>query len=162
MNGVLTVKLVPTTTASAGANYQVTYNSQGVFQFSQVWAVPPSSVPLRVADVLVSTGPVVGGGGGAGGITGPIQISDVIGLNNALALASPQKGPGFALGRAAVIDANGLIVTAHRVIWADCVRVDGSSGPCGGNGGGLLPLYSDARGSGGCCKRIEYHVRAGL
>src|ERR1700676_4790436 len=47
VNGVLNVKLVPTTTASAGANYHVTYNSQGQFQFSQIWAVPPSSVVLR-------------------------------------------------------------------------------------------------------------------
>src|SRR6202050_5896352 len=62
VNGVLSVQLVPTTTASAGANYQVTYNSQGVVQFSQVWAVPPSSVALTVADVLVSTGTGVGGG----------------------------------------------------------------------------------------------------
>jgi hypothetical protein len=41
VNGVLKVQLVPTTTASAGANYQVTYNSEGQFQFNQVWAVPP-------------------------------------------------------------------------------------------------------------------------
>src|SRR5580693_9787872 len=87
VNGVLNVQLVPTTTASAGANYQVTYNSQGQFQFSQIWAVPPSSVTLRVKDVLVSEGTVVGGGGGAGGITGnPVQISDVVGLSNALAV----------------------------------------------------------------------------
>src|SRR5258708_18009707 len=39
VNGVLNVKLVPTTTASAGANYQVTYNSQGPVQFSQEWPV---------------------------------------------------------------------------------------------------------------------------
>ena len=65
VNGVLSVELVPTTTASAGANYQVTYNSQGQFQFSQVWAVPPSSIPVegsaRESDVLVSSGTVIGG-----------------------------------------------------------------------------------------------------
>lgn len=144
VNGVLSVQLVPTTTASAGANYQVTYNSQGVYQFTQTWAVPPSSVPLRVADVLVSTGTVVsGGGGGAGGITSsPVQISDVVGLTNALALV-PQKGLNFALGRAAVINTSGQIDGAAGNV-ADCVRVDGSSGPCGGNAGGILPLYSDA------------------
>ena len=76
VNGVLNVQLVPTTTASAGANYQVTYNSQGQFQFSQVWAVPPSSIPLKVSAVLVSSGTVVGGGGGgAGALTGNIPIS---------------------------------------------------------------------------------------
>jgi hypothetical protein len=60
VNGVLNVKLVPTTTASAGAQYNITYNSRGVNQFTQVWAVPPSSVTLRVRDVLVSQGTVVG------------------------------------------------------------------------------------------------------
>lgn len=144
VNGVLSVKLVPTTTASAGANYQVTYNSQGVFQFSQVWAVPPSTVVLRVKDVLVSEGTVIGGGGGAGGISSsPIQISDVVGLVNALSTLT-QKGAAFALGRAAVINSSGQIDGAAGNL-GDCVRVDGSSGPCGGGGGGgLVPAYADA------------------
>jgi hypothetical protein len=142
VNGVLFVKLVPTTTASAGANYNVTYNSKGVDQFSQVWAVPPSSVPLTVADVLVSTGTVVGGGGGAGGITtSPVQITDVVGLSNALANL-PQKGINFALGRAAVINSSGQIDGASGNP-GDCVLVDGNSGPCGGGGGGILPQFSD-------------------
>lgn len=144
VNGVLTVQLVPTTTASAGANYKVTYNSQGVFQFSQVWAVPPSTVPLKVSAVLVSEGTVIGGGSGAGGIgSSPIQISDVVGLVNALATL-PQKGAAFALGRAAVINSSGQIDGASGNA-NDCVRVDGSSGPCGGSGsGGIAPTYSDA------------------
>jgi hypothetical protein len=143
VNGVLSVQLVPTTTASAGANYSVTYNSQGVYQFSQTWAVPPSSVPLRVASVLVSSGTVIGGGsgGGAGSITSTVTISEVVGLTNALALL-PQKGVNFALGRAAVIDTSGMIDGASGSL-GDCVRVDGSSTPCGGNTGGILPLYSD-------------------
>ena len=141
VNGVLHVLLVPTTTASAGANYQVTYNSQGVFQFSQVWAVPPSSVPLTVADVLVSTGTVIGGGGGSGPITtSPVQISNVVGLNNALANLV-QKGIGFALGTAAVINTSGQISSATGNP-TDCVMVNGNSGPCGG-GGGVSPQYSD-------------------
>src|SRR5712691_1470447 len=56
VNGVLRVQLVPTTTASGGAQYNSTFNSGGRNQFTQVWAVPPSSVPLRVRDVLVSQG----------------------------------------------------------------------------------------------------------
>lgn len=143
VNGVLNVQLVPTTTASAGANYQVTYNSQGVYQFSQVWAVPPSTVVLRVKDVLVSEGTVVGGGGGPSPVTGTIQISDVTGLVNALANLT-QKGAAFALGRAAVINSSGQIDGAAGNS-GDCVRVDGSSGPCGGSGGGgLVPAYADA------------------
>jgi hypothetical protein len=140
VNGVLFVKLVPTTTASAGANYQVTYNSQGEFQFSQVWAVPPSSIPLRVSAVLVSSGTVVGGGGGgAGGITGSIPISGVTGLAAALAVL-PMEGIGYAPGLAAVINASGQLTGATGNL-GDCVKVDGSSGPCGG--GGVLPQFSD-------------------
>src|SRR5512147_2189311 len=60
VNGVLRVQLVPTTTATAGAQYSVTYNSQGIDQFTEVWAVPPSALPLRVRDVRVSSGTVIG------------------------------------------------------------------------------------------------------
>ncbi len=140
VNGVLKVQLVPTTTASAGANYQVTYNSQGQFQFSQVWAVPPSSFPLRVSAVLVSSGTVVGGGGGGPApITGTIPISSVIGLTSALAVL-PIEGVGFAPGLAAVINASGQLTGASGNL-GDCVKVDGSSGPCGG--GGVLPQFQD-------------------
>lgn len=140
VNGVLNVQLVPTTTASAGANYQVTYNSQGVYQFSQVWAVPPSSIPLRVSAVLVSSGTVVGGGGGgAGAITGSIPISGVTGLAAALAVL-PTEGIGYAPGLAAVINASGQLTGASGNL-GDCVKVDGSSAPCGG--GGVLPQFSD-------------------
>jgi hypothetical protein len=139
VNGVLNVQLVPTTTASAGANYQVTYNSEGVFQFNQVWAVPPSSIPLKVSAVLVASGTVVGGGGGGvGAITGTVTISQVTGLTNALAVV-PVEGVGYAPGLAAVINASGQIAGASGNL-ADCVRVDGSSGPCGG---GVLPQFSD-------------------
>jgi hypothetical protein len=139
VNGVLSVKLVPTTTASAGANYQVVYNSKGQFQFSQVWAVPPSAFVLRVKDVLVSEGTVVGGGGGPSPITtAPVQISDVVGLATALSVNS-QKGVAFVLGRAAVINASGQIDGASGNL-ADCVHVDGGTGACGGGGGGGFPI----------------------
>ena len=140
VNGVLNVQLVPTTTASAGANYQVTYNSQGQFQFNQVWAVPPSSIPLKVSAVLVSSGTVVGGGGGgAGELSGTIPMSSVIGLTSALAVL-PIEGVGYAPGLAAVINASGQLSGASGNL-GDCVKVDGSSGPCGG--GGVLPQFSD-------------------
>src|ERR1017187_3507280 len=51
VNGVLSVQLVPTTTASAGAQYNITYASGGVNQFTEIWAVPPSTPRLRVRDV---------------------------------------------------------------------------------------------------------------
>ena len=138
VNGVLKVALVPTTTASAGAQYNITFNSQGVNQFTQVWAVPPSSATLRIRDVLVSQGTVVG----PLPITTAIQISDVTGLENQLILR-PQAGVGFTLGRAAVINSSGQIDGASGNL-SDCVRVDGSSGPCGGgSGSGILPSFSD-------------------
>lgn len=137
VNGVLEVALVPTTTASAGAQYNVTFNQNGVNQFTQVWAVPPSSTILHIRDVLVSTGTVVG----PAPLTSAVQISDVVGLLNALALTA-QKGIGFTLSRAAVIDDSGLIDGASGNL-SDCVRVDGSSGPCG-TSGGVYPGFSDS------------------
>ena len=60
VNGSLKVQLVPTTNASPGAQYNVTYNSKGKNLFTETWAVPPSDVPLRVRDVRIATGTVVG------------------------------------------------------------------------------------------------------
>jgi hypothetical protein len=135
----LYVQLVPTTTATPGAQYNVTFATQGgTPQFTEVWAVPPSSVPLRVRDVLVSTGSVVG----PPPITSsPTQIGDVVGLTNALSVR-PTEGVGFAIGRAAIINTAGQIEGAVGNV-GDCVHVDGSSGACGG-GGGLASLYSDS------------------
>jgi len=138
VNGVLRVQLVPTTTATAGAQYNVTYDdTQGTALFSEVWSVPPSLTPLRVRDVRVSSGTVVG----PSPITSaPIQIGDVVGLQNALNLL-PTEGVGFAPSRAAIINSAGMIEGAAGNV-GDCVHVDGSSGSCGG-GGTLGYLYSD-------------------
>jgi hypothetical protein len=137
VNGVLSVQLVPTTTASAGAQYNVTYNSNGVNQFTEVWAVPPSTVSLRISAIRVSKGTVVG----PLPVTAPVQIADITGLENELALR-PLEGVGFTVGRAAVINASGQIDGAAGNL-SDCVRVDGSSGVCGSGGGGLLPSFAD-------------------
>jgi hypothetical protein len=56
VNGVLKVQLVPTTNASPGANYQVMYSSAGQYQFTETWAVPPSTATLQVKDVRVGIG----------------------------------------------------------------------------------------------------------
>jgi hypothetical protein len=140
VNGVLQVELVPTTTASAGAQYNITYNSRGVNQFTEIWAVPPSDVVLRVRDVRISQGTVVG----PPPLVTPVQISDVVGLQNELAIR-PMKGVGFAIGRTAIINQAGQIDGAVGNL-SDCVSVDGSSGPCGtgGGGSGVLPSFSDA------------------
>src|SRR5579872_764154 len=96
VNGVLKVALAPTTTGSAGAQYEVTFNYAGIDQFSEIWAVPPSTVPLRVRDVLVSAGSVVG----PPPVTALVQISDVVNLTTELGVRA-MDGVGFALGRTA-------------------------------------------------------------
>src|SRR5262249_35836886 len=127
-----------TTNASAGANYAVRYNSNGVTQFTETWAVPPSNVTLRIRDVRVGVGSIVG----PPPVTSPVQISDVVGLINELA-NRPQKGVGFAISRPAIINQAGQLDGASGSL-GDCIRVDGSSGPCGGGGGGgIAPLFSD-------------------
>jgi hypothetical protein len=148
VNGVLNVKLVPTTTATPGAQYNITYNSGGAIQFTEAWAVPPSALTLRVRDVRVSSGSVVG----PPPVVSPVQIGDVVGLSNALAVR-PAEGVGFAIGRAAVINQAGQIDGAAGSL-GDCVRVDGSSGPCAA-GGGLLPSFSDGETPGGAVDGIN-------
>ena len=115
VNGVLNVQLVPTTTASAGAQYNVTFNNAGVNQFTQVWAVPPSTVPLNVRAITVSPGTVVGPT-----TSTPISISDVTGLENELTIR-PQQGVDFAPGRAAIINSSGQIDGASGNL-TNCVR----------------------------------------
>src|SRR5689334_21351353 len=107
VNGTLRVQLVPTTTASAGAQYTVTYNSRGINQFTEIWAVPPSTVPLRVRDVRVSTGVIIG----PPPVISPVQIADIVGLPSELSVR-PMKGVGFGIGRAAVINQAGQVDAA--------------------------------------------------
>lgn len=137
VNGVLNVRLVPTTNASAGANYTVKYNSNGKYAFTETWAVPPSNTVLRVRDVRVSTGTVVG----APAATTQVSISDVTGLSTELSIR-PSRGVAFVPSRAAVINTAGQIDGAAGNL-SDCVRVDGSSGPCGG-GSGIIPTFVDS------------------
>jgi hypothetical protein len=137
VNGTLKVQLVPTTTATAGAQYNVRYNSRGINDFTEVWAVPPSTVTLRVRDVRASQGAIVG----PPPVVSPVQIPDVVGLSNELALR-PLKGVGFGIGRAAVINQGGQLDAASGSL-SDCVRVDGTSGPCGNGSGGVLPSFVD-------------------
>src|SRR5258706_2673180 len=137
VNGALSVQLVPTTNGSAGAQYIVVYNSRGRTQFTEIWAVPPSSFPLRVRDVRVTSGPVIG----PPPVTSPVQVAAVVGLSKELAVR-PMKGVSFTIGRAAIINQAGQIDGASGNL-GDCVRVDGSSGPCGGGGGGVAALFAD-------------------
>jgi hypothetical protein len=138
VNGALRVRLAPTTSASAGAQYKITYNASGINQFTETWAVPSTSNMLRVRDVRIASGTVVG----PPPVTTPVQISDVVGLSNELDVR-PMRGASFGLGRGAVINSSGLIDGASGSL-SDCLHVDGSSGPCGaGGGGGLAGTFAD-------------------
>jgi hypothetical protein len=135
--GNLMVELVPTTNATPAGYYSVTFVGSGNNQFTQTWAVPPSTRPLRVQDVLTSPSP-----SSSSLITGspPIPESNVIGLLADLA-ARPVAGPSYATG-AAYIDSSGFLEAVSGSV-SDCVHVDGSSGPCGAGGGTPGPSFSD-------------------
>ncbi len=137
-NGVLYTQLVPTTNAHTAVVYTVKYTSFGVTQFSEAWAVSPSSIPLRVRDVKLPPGSV---SGSAPQVTTVIGIGDITGLQNALNVR-PVLGTSFGVSRAAVIDATGAINAAPGNV-SDCLHVDGSSAPCGGVAAGAT-AFADA------------------
>jgi hypothetical protein len=139
IDGNLRLQLVPSSTATSPIVYTVTYNSDGLVQFQENWSVPPSATPLRIRDVRVaaSSNSTSSGGssgsnnnGTSGGLSSAIPESQVTGLLADLA-TRPTKGPSFAAGRTAVVDASGLLEAATGNA-TDCMHVDGSSGPCGG------------------------------
>ena len=133
VDGNLRVQLVPTTSSTPPVYYTVRYNSDGRIQFEETWSVPSSAQALRVRDVRApspgNAGAETGGGGTGGTGGGPVQESDVVGLIADLG-ARPLKGPGYAAGRVVLVNALGALESASGGA-TDCVRVDGSSGPCG-------------------------------
>jgi hypothetical protein len=139
-NGNLFVQLVPTTTSQTVASYMVVYNTAGRTQFTEYWVVPPSNAPLRVRDVRLAPGGVTTSGALAANAT-TVQIADVLGLQNALNLRLT-SGTAFGVSRAAVINAIGAVDGAIGNL-SDCLRVDGTSGPCG-TGGGSSGTFVDA------------------
>jgi hypothetical protein len=134
VDGNLRVQLVPTTTSTPTTYYSAKYNSNGRIQFEETWSVPSSVQPLHVRDVRVATPSNVAGAD----TSAPAQESDIVGLIADLG-ARPLKGPGFAAGRVAVVDALGALESAGGNA-TDCVHVDGSSGPCGS---GATPSFVD-------------------
>ena len=139
VNGNFVVRLVPTTNATPAATYNVVYNSDGKVQFQESWAVPPSSKPLRIRDVRISSPSGVSSGGSA------TQESDIVGLVADLN-SRPIEGPGYATGRVLVSNAIGQLEAVSGNL-SDCVRVDGSSGACGS--ATSVPGYTDAETPGG-------------
>lgn len=90
-NGALSILLVPSTTASAGASYAAFYNSNdGLTTWTETWQVPPSTTPLTLSQVRQSSssggsGSTGTGGTGTGSITLPLPMTQVSGLSAALA-----------------------------------------------------------------------------
>lgn len=139
VGGNLMVALVPSTNATPAGYYTVTFVSAGNDQFTETWAVPPSTVPLRVQAVMVPVGSVA-----APLAAGNSQIpeSSVIGLLADLA-ARPMEGATWSTGRVAMIDGTGALAAVAGIV-SDCVHVDGSSGPCGTGGSGAAgPNFTD-------------------
>ncbi len=126
-NGVLYVQLIPSTNANTPVVYAVQYNSDSKVVYSETWAVPPSTIPLRVRDVRLAPGSITGSAPPSSSLS--VQISDVTGLQNALNIR-PSMGAAFTIGRAAVINSGGSIDGAVGNP-SDCLHVDGSAGACG-------------------------------
>lgn len=139
VNGSIRVQLVPTTNATAGAYYEVRYNSNGKIQFTEYWSVPPSSVALRLRDIRIN-GPL-SSIQDTPPVNTAILIPDISGLREELD-ARPVKGPGYSVSRAAVINGSGEL---ESVLGAedDCVHVDGTSGPCGTGDASASIVYVD-------------------
>jgi hypothetical protein len=144
VDGNLRVKLVPTTGSIPPTVYSVTYNSGGSVQFYEIWAVPTSARPIRLSDVRVAASTVLTAAPTlraaaptvraaaftvtSSSATDSIDESDVVGLTADLT-ARPIKGPGYAINSVAIVNATGGLESATGNV-ADCVHVDGSSGPC--------------------------------
>lgn len=126
VDGQFRVQLVPNAGVTPPAYYTVKYSSDGKIQFEETWSVPASARAVRVRDVRVTAPAQLDTG------TAPIQQSDVVGLTAELN-ARPMRGAGYAPGRVAVVGPTGAIESASGND-SDCVRVDGSAGPCGGAG----------------------------
>jgi hypothetical protein len=127
IDGNLRVQLIPSTTATPAVTYSVTYNSDGLVQFREFWAVPSSPRPLRVRDVRVASNTT-------GTVSAPVttgatsvQESDVVGLVADLG-SRPLKGAAFAAGRVAMMNSSGML-DAVTGTPTDCVHVDGTSAP---------------------------------
>ncbi len=129
--GLLRVKLVPTTTALAAASYMVMYLVDGKLTNTEVWSVPASGSPVAVRTVRTSQSPIT-----APPADTAMQIADILGLSDALS-ERPTKAGGYLPGRVLVPDSNGDL-SGLNGSPDQCVRGDGSLGPCGSN-----PVFID-------------------
>lgn len=145
VDGSLFVKLVPTTTAPLAAYYSVRYVADGAVESSEFWSVPPSDSPLNVGAVRILWPPVAGLPPAEDIV---VEIADVNGLPEALD-NRPTKGLSYLPSRAAVIGSTGEIEGGSGAP-GDCIRVDGSSGPCG-----VAPGFVDSEAPSGAIDGIN-------
>jgi|GEM_PF-1194496 len=139
VNGALDVTLAATQDMGYTAFYRVRYFSSGRVRYTEYWDVPKSTTPQNVAGVRMSGIPSggSGNGGGTGGDGGggifalPIGQEDVIDLPGDLE-DRPVKGPNFFPSRAVFVNPEGAL-EAISGSPTDCVRVNGTSVPCGSN-----------------------------
>ncbi|MBM3783961.1 MAG: hypothetical protein FJW30_06340 [Acidobacteria bacterium] len=138
VDGSLRVRLVPTSNASAGAHYFVRYHADGRVVFTEAWNVPPSTTAVTVANVRIANGASTGGG-----VTPPsnLTIPDITGLSDELA-ARPVKGFVYTNDRILKTGPTGALEAVQGNL-ADCIRVDGSTGPCGSGSGTGAPGFVD-------------------
>lgn len=123
VDGYLRVQLVPSTDAVPGFQYAVRYNSNGRIQWEEIWVVPSSAHPLRIRDVRLTSGNQT-----STPAPEPLTEADIVGLAQDLA-ARPVKGPAYIPNSVARINSQGELESVQGGA-GDCVRVDGSSGPC--------------------------------
>lgn len=134
--GALYVRLAPTAGLTGSPYYTVRFTANGKTQFTEVWVVPASPVAVKLSQVRV------GSSAPATGAPSLLVIDDIDGLSDALG-ERPRKGSVFEFGRLVVVDGAGEITTVQGPA-SDCVRVDGSTGPCGSGGGsGGVPTFVD-------------------
>ena len=124
--GLLRVKLVPTTTANPATSYTVMYLVDGKLTNTELWSVPASIPTVTLQVVRTSTPPVTPPANDTS-----IQIGDIAGLSDALA-DRPSRGGGYLPGRILIPDTNGDLSGLNGAA-EQCVRGDGSLGPCGSN-----------------------------
>lgn len=126
--GNLLLRLAPTTNAAKPVFYTVRYISRGKAQ-TEYWAVPPSSVPVRLTDVRTHVGAI-----SQQPPQGTFRVQDIQGLQAELA-SRPVRSANWATVRVAMWGSDGKL-TAVEGSSTDCIHADGSTGPCGNAPGG--------------------------
>ncbi len=144
INGALDITLAPTVNAGYTAFYRVRYFSNGRVRYTEFWDIPVSSTTLGIADVRLDRAPAPSNGSGNNpnpnpnpdpdpdpgpGFMLPLAQSDIVDLPADMD-DRPVKGPNFFPSRTVFVNSDGALEVISGSP-TDCVRVDGTSVPCG-------------------------------